>query len=79
MDFEISFCAQGSIKQRVEITDPGMTAERLQDLLNKGDAVTTVQEGGDVVLLLNEEERVIGKVVDVDNSLEYCEFEVEKD
>jgi hypothetical protein len=66
---------------RVRIFDKSITAAQLQQMLSTGKAVTTIQEGGDVVLLGDEttEDRVIGTVLNVDNPMGYEDFEVEKD
>lgn len=47
----------------------------LQEGLNSGKYVTTIQEKGSLEILESEEK--IGWVVDVENSLEYSDFEVE--
>ena len=47
-------------------------------MLAKGKAVTTVQEGGDVVRF-TDTDQIIGRVIDVDNSCEYSDFDVELD
>ena len=76
---DITFCVQGYIKQTVELTNDNYTPEQVQDLLDKGEALTTIQEGGNVCLYDAEgNEIVLGKVVNVDNNLEYDDFDVEE-
>lgn len=76
MKVEIRFSVQGYIKQVVEITKDGYTPERIQEELNKGILVTTVQEDGTMDVTASGE--VVGKVASVDNNLEYDDFEVEE-
>jgi uncharacterized membrane protein len=70
--FELSFTATGHIEQTIEITNLAYTAKKIVAMLDSGEATTTVQEGGKVEITATGE--VIGKVVNVDNSLEYEEF-----
>lgn len=71
---EVTFSAQGHIKQTIEVpvdTDP----EELQAALNSGAVFTSIQEGGQVWFLDSPDKS--GTVVNVDNNLEYEDFEVE--
>lgn len=71
----ITFSASGYIKQNVIITKKGLTPAKLESLLNKSKAFTTIQEDGEVILISSKKE-VIGKVINVDNNLEYDDFVV---
>jgi len=73
--FDLSFTAQGYIKQTVEITNPKYTPKKVIAMLNAGEAATTVQEGGVVEIVATGE--IIGKVVNVDNNLEYEEYDAD--
>jgi hypothetical protein len=74
-EFEITFSVSGYVTQNVLITDPKITAHQLQSMLETGRAMTTMQEGG--VVIVTRTDRVIGKVVDVDNNCQYEDFDVE--
>lgn len=69
---KVSFSVSGTIEQTLEVP-ADMTLSELEDQLNNGQIVTTVQEGGslDVTATGNS----IGKVLDVDNQLEYEDFD----
>lgn len=73
-NFTLSFTAQGHVNQTIQITNPAYTPRQIVDMLNSGDAETTVQEDGTVDITATGE--VIGKVVYVDNHLEYEDFEL---
>lgn len=75
--FEISFTAQGYVKQTVEITDETWTASKLEKALNKGKVVTTIQEDGSIDITASG--KSIGKILNVDNNLEYEDFDVTED
>jgi hypothetical protein len=75
-NFTLSFTAQGHISQTIQITNPAYTPKRIVAMLNSGKAVTTVQENGTVDIVATGE--VIGKVVNVNNELEYDDFELVK-
>ena len=74
-EFKIKFEAQGYAEQTVVIFNPDMTPEKLQRMLNSGVAATTIQEGGTVDVVADG--KALARVVNVDNHLEYSEFEVE--
>jgi hypothetical protein len=77
---DITFNVQGHITQKVELTNPDYTPEQVQELLNEGKALTTIQKGGDICLYTEDgDEIVLGKVVAVEptENLQYDEFEVE--
>lgn len=73
----VTFEAQGSVKQTVLLTDPNIIARKLEKMLRKGEAATTIQEGGTVDVVADG--KVLGRVVNVDNNLEYDVFDVEDD
>ena len=76
----ITFGVQGYVTQKVELTNPDYTPEQIQQLLNEGNALTTIQKGGDLCLYTEDgDEIVLGKIVSVEPTehLEYDEFEVE--
>ena len=77
MKVEITFCAQGYVKQTVHITKKEWTPEKLEEALNEGKVATTIQEDGTVDVVASGE--VIGTVENVDNNLEYEDFSVEED
>jgi len=72
----VRFSVSGWVTQRVEIFHPDITPEKLQDMLNNGDALTTIQEDGSITTAAGDG---IGKVLSVDNECEYEDFEVEAD
>lgn len=72
---QISFLVQGHINQTISL-NRGITPEQLVAGLNSGKYFTTVQENGDVILLDNGHESVIGKVTSVDNECSYTDFEL---
>ena len=76
-EFRITFDVSGTVEQTVVITDPKITEGRLDRLLNEGKVATTIQEGGQLMMVKTG--RVIGKVLTVDNECEYSEFMVELD
>lgn len=82
-EVEIRFDITASIKQRVVITDEKITPHVLQQLLRRGTAVTTIQEGGTVEIFVpdSDDTRTIGQVLEVEVGTEgeYRDFEVEKD
>jgi hypothetical protein len=75
---DLSFTAHGYIKQTVKITKDDITPRQLVDMLNSGEAVTTIQEHNGSVEIFATGEK-IGEVVNVDNELEYDDFELEHD
>jgi len=66
-----SFDASGYVVQDIEVPDE-VSAEELESKLASGEWVTTIQEGGSLEVTATGE--VIGKVVSVDNNLEYDGF-----
>jgi dipeptidyl aminopeptidase/acylaminoacyl peptidase len=73
---KISFLATGHVIQDVLITNPNISAGRLQVMLEDGSAVTTVQEGQHVCVTTGDWEP-IGKVVYVEAELDYKSFILE--
>lgn len=78
--FKVSFNVMGVCNQYIELNDDcGLDENELADLLESGDVLTSVQEGGDVVLMKDGEFTVIGKVTFVDIDGEYEMFDVEEE
>lgn len=81
----LSFSVSGYYGQEIEITKPGLTAEKLQEMLNNGEAWTASEVdvetdkccGGKIIIV--ETDEVIGKVLNVENCCEYDDFVVEAD
>lgn len=74
---QITFTATGTVRQSVKMIDKTITAERLQEMLRSGTALTTIQEGGSVDITADG--RKIAEVNDVYNELEYADFDVEEE
>jgi hypothetical protein len=74
-EFRISFDVSGTVEQTVLITDPKMTEGKLDRGLRDGRIATTIQEGGQLIVVKTG--RVIGKVLSVENECEYSEFMAE--
>ena len=72
---EITFGVQGWVKQIVEVPD-NINTEELKGKLNSNMALTTIQEGGEIIEFPNGEEIMIGEVKSVNNECEYTDFEV---
>lgn len=78
--FKVSFNVMGVCNQYIELNDDcGLDENELADLLESGDVLTSVQEGGDVVLMKDGKFTVIGKVTFVDIDGEYEMFDVEEE
>ena len=75
---KVSFLASGHVVQDILITDPTISAEELNQMLNRGEAVTTIHEGKEVCVTAGDWD-VIGEVVYVEPELEYEEFQLEDD
>jgi len=73
---KISFLASGHVIQDVLLTDPELTPEKLIDMLNNGEAVTTVQEGKDVCVTIGDW-LPIAEVSYVEAELDYKDFQLE--
>jgi hypothetical protein len=76
MKLKISFSAVGWVQQTIEITDPNITPMELVTGLNSGKFVTTIQKNGSVDI--TDSGKSVGKVINVDNSLEYSDFELDE-
>ena len=70
-NLRVTFGASGYVTQDIEVPDE-VTAEELEAKLNSGEWVTTIQEGGSLDVTATGQ--AVGKVLYVDNSLEYDEF-----
>jgi hypothetical protein len=73
---KISFLAAGHVIQDILITDPNISAEKLNDMLNSGEAITTIHEGKEVCVTSGDWE-TIGEVTYVEPEMEYSEFQLE--
>ena len=76
---KLRFSAQGIVNQTVEIVDSSITPDILIKMLKNGEAVTTIQEGGNVEITSSKimtAGKRIAIVVDIDNELEYEDFEL---
>jgi hypothetical protein len=71
---DLSFMAHGYIKQTVKITKDGITPRQLVDMLNSGEAATTIYEHNGSVEIFATGEK-IGEVVNMETELEYDDFE----
>lgn len=81
-EYEVKFSATGWIRQRIQIVDCNLSPDEVQAMLNDGRLITTVQEGGEVLIQGGGELgplHTVGKVISVDNNMEYTDFEVEAD
>lgn len=70
-NIRVMFGASGYVTQDIEVADE-VTAEELEAKLNSGEWATTIQEGGSLDVTATGES--IGKVLYLDNGLEYDEF-----
>lgn len=77
----IYFTGHGVITQNLMLLKPGYTGERICKELADGKLFTTVQEGGEVIVGGDGKnfEDVVAKIVDSDASMEYDNFEVERE
>lgn len=73
-EIDISFLVQGHINQTIELFDDYEHINVVEGL-EAGTVMTTVQEGGDVLGVVDGNLITIGKVVNVDNNLEYEDYE----
>ena len=73
-NIKITFGASGYVTQDLSVSDE-VSAEEVAAKLNSGEWMTTIQEGGSLEVVASGE--IIGKVVNVDNDLEYDEFAAE--
>ena len=69
----IAFGAAGYVTEDIEVADD-VDEQVLADKLASGEWVTTIQEGGSLEVTASGQ--VIGRVVNIDNELEYDEFEL---
>jgi len=77
-NIKISFLAQGHVNQSIEIEDEcKLSDEEIIAGLNSGGILTTIQEGHTLICFgLQSKMTVIGTIDNVDNNLEYTDFEV---
>jgi len=74
--FRVTFLAQGSITQNITMLHKGISASDLQSGLNSGKYITTIQEGGTFIQEESSGAR-IAKIDEINNFLDYLDFEVE--
>tara|TARA_Y100000034_G_scaffold112241_1_gene146032 strand:- start:58 stop:507 length:450 start_codon:yes stop_codon:yes gene_type:complete len=74
--FEINIVveAMGHFNQTIIVTDPDWSPNNIIASLHEGRLATTIQEGGELHDLVTGAS--VGKVVNVDNHLEYSEFDL---
>lgn len=74
---EISFLVSGHVVQEIELRGEFITLSHQEVVrkLESGDFATTVQDGGNIVRV--NDMAVVGRVVSVENHLEYTEFSPE--
>jgi len=71
----ISYIASGHIEQVIQITDPNITGDKLVEMLNNGEACTTIHEGeGNHVILTCDWETIIGDVISTEPELDYGQY-----
>jgi len=72
-EISISVMAEGWFKETIELNDDcTLTDAEILEKLNKGELVTTIQENGFLDITATGES--IGKILDVNNELEYHHF-----
>lgn len=77
-EVEITFSVNGHVRQQVKLVDGcALTVAQIQDGLNLGKFVTTIQEDGTLDITATGE--TIGTIVDVFNECEYTDFYVADD
>lgn len=74
---KVTFSAQGTITQEISLIDESLTASDIQSGLNSGKYATTVQEGDTFIEEIGTGKR-IASIVNVDNNLEYFDYEVDE-
>ena len=72
MEYTITFCASGYIKQSVKITKKGLTIKKLLKLLNSGEAATSIHDGQLEMVKTGEK---LGEILNTENNLEYEDFD----
>jgi len=73
----IAFSVSGTCYQTIELNDDcTYTPDEVLEMLNSGDAITSVQEGGDLVIIGGAEWNVIGEVTQAAMDSEYSDFEL---
>ena len=74
---DFTFSVSGFIKQSIALTEAGceLSSQQIQDGLNNGDIVTTVQQDGDLILVC--EGKILGKVYGSEMDCDYEDFETE--
>ena len=74
---KISFYTSGNVTQTIEVEDDCTLSDaEIVEGLERGEVLTTMREGG-TVFVLGDDFPIIGVVDDVENALEYTNFELE--
>ncbi len=73
MEATIKFSVNGYVKQRIDILVPTLSVEDIVRMLRDGEALTTIQEDGQLIRLSGGE--ILARVIDVDNNCEYSDYE----
>ena len=77
---DISFLVQGHITQTIELPpDCNLTGDEIIEQLDSGKMLTTIQEGGDVIMVNSEGIDIVASVLNVDNELEYSDYELKRE
>jgi len=77
----VKFCAAGWIEQEIEVEDEiaALGKDTIEEMLTCGQLATSLQDGGEVISFTGQFLNKIGTVLNVDNNLEYQDFEVTYD
>lgn len=76
-EMKVSFCVSGHIVQTIRLHNScELTPEEVVKGLQEGTIATTVRYGGEVDMVADG--KTIGVIIDLDNNLEYSDFELEQ-
>ena len=75
-EIKVTFSVSGTCTQTIELTGTEYGPSTIEEALNDGRLVTTVQESGDLMRMFDD--KVFGKVVSSDVDAEYSDFIVEE-
>ena len=75
-EIKVTFSVSGTCTQTIELSGTEYGLLTIEEALNDGRLVTTVQESGD--LMLRFDMKTVGKIVSSDVDAEYSEFSVEE-
>jgi len=59
----IAFSINDWTEQEIEITNPYYTQEQVFDMLKRGEVLTSIQEGGDLIMVKDGKIEKIGTIV----------------